>query len=88
MRLPLAFAVLIALCASANAATVHRARTRHHVVAGPVVHMGSFAIPRAAYAAVPPPGYHDDVPGYGYGYSYGGGVPGYGDPSQWGGQPQ
>jgi hypothetical protein len=34
MRCVLALALIIVLCASAHAATVHHVRTRHHVVVG------------------------------------------------------
>jgi hypothetical protein len=48
MRSFLALGLLIALCASANAATVHRSRTRHHTIIRPnpvVTAPGRFAVP-------------------------------------------
>jgi hypothetical protein len=48
MRSVLALGVLITLCASANAATVHHLRTRHHVIVRPsqgVTAPARFAVP-------------------------------------------
>jgi hypothetical protein len=48
MRFVLALGLLTALCASANAATVHHVRASHHVIVGPgqgVTAPGRFAVP-------------------------------------------
>jgi hypothetical protein len=48
MRSVLALGLLITLCASANAATVHHLRTRHHVIVRPsqgVTAPARFAVP-------------------------------------------
>ncbi len=52
MRSILALGLLITLCGSADAATVHHSRTRHHVI---VRHSW-------AYAPPPPPVHYDDQP--------------------------
>ena len=54
MRSFLAVSLLVALCASANAATVHH--SRHHVIVHPS-HGWAYAAPR-------PPIHYDDTPGY------------------------
>jgi hypothetical protein len=53
MRPFLALGLLITLCASASAATVH---SRHHVIVG--------ASQSWAYAAPRPPVHYDDTPSY------------------------
>ena len=54
MRYFLAAGLLITLCASASAATVHH--SRHHVIVGP--NLGW------AYPAPRPPVHYDDTPSY------------------------
>ena len=65
----LALGLLMTLCASANAATMHHSSPRHHVVAGPG--QDFHAIPRWEYLAVGPT------------INYG--IPRYDDPSKFGG---
>jgi hypothetical protein len=55
MRSVLALAVLIALCASANAATVHRSKPRHDVIVRP---SQGLTAPGARFAV---PGWTDDA---------------------------
>ena len=62
MRSFLALGLLITLCASASAATVHH--SRHHVIGGPS--------PDWAYAAPRPPVHYDDTPSYNDPSKYGG----------------
>jgi hypothetical protein len=59
MRSFLALGLLITLCASAGAATMHH--SRHHVIVRP---SQGYAIPSSAYAAVQPPTHYDDTPSY------------------------
>ena len=54
MRSFLALGLMITLCASASAATVHH--SRHHVIVGPSLDR--------AYAAPRPPVHYDDTPSY------------------------
>ena len=63
MRSLFALVLLIALGASASAATVHHARARHHVV---VRHSPVFAVPPVRY---------DDTPSYNDPSKFGGGAP-------------
>ena len=58
----LALGLLITLCASASAATVHH--SRHHVIVGPG--------PDWAYAAARRPVHYDDTPSYNDPSKYGG----------------
>jgi hypothetical protein len=58
MRSFLALGLLITLCASASAATMHHSR---HVVIPP---SHGYAVPRWAYAASRPPNHYDDTPSY------------------------
>jgi hypothetical protein len=69
MRSFLALSLLIILCASASAATVHHTIPRHHVIVRPSQGWG-YAVPRWAYAA-PPPTVHYEAS--------------YNDPSKFGG---
>jgi hypothetical protein len=62
MRSFLAFGLLISLCASANAATVHH--SRHHVIVHPSQSW--------AYASPRPPVHYDDTPSYNDPSKYGG----------------
>lgn len=73
MRSVFALCLLIALCASANGATVHHSKPRH-VIARPShgVNPG-FAVPGWAYVPARPPAHYSDVPAYN-------------DPSKFGGQ--
>jgi hypothetical protein len=59
MRSILAIGLLITLCTSASAATVHHAR--HHVIVRP---SQGYLVPGWAYAAPRPPGGYDDTPRY------------------------
>jgi hypothetical protein len=70
MRAFLALGLLIALSASANAASMHRLR-RHHVITspGPV-----YAIPGREFAAPRPPVHYDDTPSYNDPSKFGGGT--------------
>ena len=63
MRSLLALGLLIGLCASTSAATVHHSRTRHHVI---VLHSPGFAVPAVHY---------DDTPSYNDPSKFGGGAP-------------
>ena len=72
MRSVLALGLLIALCASADAATVHRSKSRHVIVRPSQGLTLRHAVPGRAYAAPRPP-IHDY------------GVPSYNDPSKFGG---
>jgi hypothetical protein len=64
MRSILVFSLFMALCASANAATVHRHHMRHHVVMSPGVASSFAAVPRSGYAAPRPADPYDDTPSY------------------------
>jgi hypothetical protein len=57
MRFALALGLLIALCASAGAATIHHSKPRHHVSVRDAYGM-------APSFAVAPRGYYSDVPSY------------------------
>jgi hypothetical protein len=59
MRSFLALGLLITLCASASAATMHH--SRHHVIVRP---SQGYAILSSAYAAAQPPTHYDDTPSY------------------------
>jgi hypothetical protein len=72
MRFGVALSPLIALCASADAATVHHSRPRHVIVHPSQGLTLRHAVPGRAYAA-PRPAIHDY------------GVPSYNDPSKFGG---
>jgi hypothetical protein len=73
MRYVLGFGILIAVVASAEAATVHRSGVRHHVVLPAGVASSFAAVPGGAYAMPQPRLRYDDVPSYN-------------DPSKFGGQ--
>jgi hypothetical protein len=63
MRAVLILGLLMTLCASANAATLHHHRSRHHVVLSPGVASSFAAVPDRTYA--PPPAVpYDDAPSY------------------------
>jgi hypothetical protein len=64
MRSFLALGLLITLCASASAATLHD--SRHHVIARPSQGW--------AYAAPRPPVHYDDTPSYNDPSKFGGGT--------------
>ena len=70
MRSFLALGLLITLCASASAATVHHSEPRHVIV-----HPSrGYAVPGWAYAAPRPPIYYDDAPSYDDPSKFGGGT--------------
>jgi hypothetical protein len=56
--------LLMTLSASANAATLHHHRTRHHVVIPPGVASSFAAVPRWTYAPPSPSDPYDDAPSY------------------------
>jgi hypothetical protein len=62
MRSILVLGLLMTLCASANAATLHH-RARHHVVIPAGVASSFAAVPDGTYAP-PPPAVHYDTPSY------------------------
>ena len=69
MRSLLALGLLIALCGSANAATVHHTRKQQHVS----VRHGN--ILRHSFGFVVPPVHYDDTPSYNDPSKFGGGAP-------------
>ena len=70
MRSFLALGLLITLCASASAATVHHSEPRHVIV-----HPSrGYAVPGWAYAASRPRVYYDDAPSYDDPSKFGGGT--------------
>jgi hypothetical protein len=68
MRFFLALCLLITLCASARAATMHHSR---HVIVRP---SQGDAAPGWAYAALRPPIHYDDTPSYDDPSKFGGGT--------------
>jgi hypothetical protein len=58
MRSFLTLGLLITLCASASAATMHHSR---HAIVHP---SQGYAVPSQAYAAARPPTHYDDAPSY------------------------
>jgi hypothetical protein len=60
----LAVSLLMTLCASASAATVHYAVRRLHIIAPPSQAFPGYAVPGSAYAAAPPTVHYDDTPIY------------------------
>jgi hypothetical protein len=64
MRSFLALSMLMTLCASASAATVHHTITRHHVIVRPSQGFQGYAGPGWASAAPPPAIHYDDTPSY------------------------
>jgi hypothetical protein len=64
MRYVLGLGLLITLCASANAATVHHSHTHHDVIIRLGVISSFAAIPGRAYAPPRPPVHYDDTPSY------------------------
>jgi len=62
MRSILALGFLIALSASADAATLHHFRARHHLFIGPNVASSFAAVPD--YERLPPAVRYDDAPSY------------------------
>jgi hypothetical protein len=79
MRSILVLSLLMTLCASANAATLHHHRARHYVVIPPGVAASFGAVPDGPYYAPPGPmvPYRPMVP-----YDD---TPSYNDPSKFGG---
>jgi hypothetical protein len=63
MRSALIWGLLMTLCASANAATLHHHRTRHHVTL-PAGVASSFAAVPGRTSTPPPIVQYDDVPSY------------------------
>jgi hypothetical protein len=72
MRSILMLGLLMSLFASANAATLHHPRTRHHVVLPPGVATSFAAVPDRTYAPPPPAVPYDDAPSYNDPSKYGG----------------
>src|SRR6266436_3849447 len=64
MRSILVLGLLMTLCASANAATLHHYRTRHYVVIPPSVASSFAAVPGWTYAPPRPAVQYDDTPSY------------------------
>ena len=64
MRSFWALSLLMILCASASAATVHHAIPRHHVIVRPSQGFQGYAVPGWASAAPPPAVHYDDTPSY------------------------
>jgi hypothetical protein len=64
MRSVLAFGLLIALSASADAATMHYSRAPDHVFIRPGVASSFAAVPGWAYEQPRPPAPYDDAPSY------------------------
>jgi hypothetical protein len=64
MRSFLALCLLMILCASASAATVHHIIPRHHVIVRPSQGFPGYAVPGWAYAAPPAAVHYDDTPSY------------------------
>jgi hypothetical protein len=64
MRSILALGFLIALGASADAATLHHFRARHHLFISPNVASSFAAVPDRDYERLPPAVRYDDAPSY------------------------
>ena len=64
MRYVLGLGLLITLCASVDAATMHHSRTHHHVIIRPGVTSSFAAFPGLAYAPPRPQVHYDDTPSY------------------------
>ncbi|MCA6106761.1 hypothetical protein [Bradyrhizobium cenepequi] len=71
MRTFLAFGLLIALSASANAKTVHHHHEPRHVIVRPAPF---YAAPGWEFAAPRPPVHYDDTPSYNDPSKFGGGT--------------
>jgi hypothetical protein len=71
MRSVLAFGLSIALSASAEAATMHHHRTRHHVIISPNVASSYAAVP--GWESAPPRTRYNDTPSYDDPSRFGGG---------------
>jgi hypothetical protein len=74
MRSILVLSLFMTLCASANAATLHHHRARHHVVLPAGVASSFAAVPRSAYAPLRPTDPYDDTPSYNDPSKFGGGT--------------
>lgn len=72
MRSILVLGLLMSLFASANAATLHHHRTRHHAVIPPGVASSFAAVPGWTDAAPPPAVHFDGAPSYHDASKYGG----------------
>jgi hypothetical protein len=70
MRSFSALGLLITLCASASAATLHHSEPRHLIVRP----SQGYAVPGWAYAAPRPPVHYDDTPSYNDPSKFGGGT--------------
>jgi hypothetical protein len=64
MRSILALGFVIALSASADAATLHHFRARHHLFMSPDVASSFAAVPDRDYERLPPAIRYDDTPSY------------------------
>ena len=64
MRSFFVLGLLMTMCASANAATVHHHRTRHHVIIRPGVASSFAAVPGWADVPRPPSAHYNDTPRY------------------------
>jgi hypothetical protein len=64
MRSLLVLSLFMTLGASANAATLHHHRARHHVIMPPGVASSFDAVPGWDYAPRPPAVQYDDTPSY------------------------
>jgi hypothetical protein len=64
MRSILILGLLMSMFASANAATLHHHRSRHHAVLPPGVASSFAAVPDSTYAPRPPAVQYDDAPSY------------------------
>ena len=73
MRSLLSLGLLLALCASASAATVHH--PRHDLIARSGEAFLGYAVPRSASAAAGPTVRHDDTPSYDDPSKFGGEAP-------------
>jgi hypothetical protein len=64
MRSILVVSLLMTLCVSVNAATLHHHRARHHVIIPRGVASSFAAVPGSAFALPPPAVQYDDTPRY------------------------
>jgi hypothetical protein len=64
MRSVLIVSLLMTLCTSANAATLHHNGARHHVIIPRGVASSFAAVPGSAFAPPPPAVQYDDTPSY------------------------
>jgi hypothetical protein len=71
----LALSLLMILCGSASAVTLHHTIPRHHVIVRPSQGFPGYAVPGWAYAAPPPTVHYDDTPSYNDPSKFGGSRP-------------